>query len=110
MNEELKQKIMRMFGEREDGASVQKANASGDAAGGLILREAVELLAPVFWITSVTKMFDVFKQVLMFALGVLGFYQVFHWFVSGVPASWWLVLQVPLALVGLMAVLAGVVK
>lgn len=110
MNEEAKQKIMRMFGGDRGGDVPQEAEASKSSAGVLILREGIELVAPVFWITSVTKLFDVFKQVLMFALGVFGFYQVFHWLLTGVPSSWWLILQVPLALMGLLAVLVGIVK
>ncbi len=110
MNEKAKQEIMRMFGGGGNEPALQEAGASSGVEGALVLREAVELVAPVFWITSATKMFDVIKQLLMFAFGVFGFYQVFHWLVTGVPTSWWLVLQVPLALMGLMAALAGVVK
>lgn len=111
MNGNAKEEILRMFSAGR-GSAVQETpvGANGGSVGQLVLREVVELLAPVFWVTSLTRLVDAVRQVFMFAVGVFGFYMVFHWLLTGVPSSWWLAVQVPLALLGVMVALVGVVK
>ncbi|OZA30486.1 MAG: hypothetical protein B7X93_03065 [Hydrogenophilales bacterium 17-61-9] len=107
MNDEIKRKILRMF---DKPGSISDCGAGESGAKAILAREAVELLAPVFWLTSFTRLIDVLKQVFMFWIGAVCFYQIFHWLLTGVPASWWLVLQVPLVLFGLLVALLGVLK
>lgn len=109
MSDKTKQKIMRMFSGRAPGPAISSGHDEGGAKA-ILAREVVELVAPVFWFTSWSRLVDVLKQVFVFSVGVACFYQVFHWFVTGVPASWWLVLQVPLVFFGLLVALLGVLK
>lgn len=102
--EAVKMDIMEMFSlKRGSGTATQgDGEAEKSRFARLVMREAVELAAPVFWITSITKVVDLVKQVFVFLFSLFGFYQVVHWLLTGVPASWWLILQVPAALFGVM--------
>lgn len=111
MNENTKKEILEMFskgGRKRMREEDEEPNIDGAAK--LAVREAAELLAPIFWVSSVSKLFDLGRQVFMFALGVFGFYLVFNWFLTGVPASWWLVFQVPLAFFGVMMAMLGIFR
>lgn len=113
-NKKTSDTILRMFGGKGSvDAKSEQDSESGPSqhdAGRFFMREAVEMVAPVFWATSATKLILVIRQFFFFGVGVLGFYQTLNWLIGGVPSSWWLVLQVPVVFLGLMATIAGIVK
>ncbi len=111
VNENAKNETLKMFsGRREVPHPQREADPGRGGLGMWVLREVTELLAPVFWLTSLTKLILVAKHVFMFIVGSASFYYLFHWLLTGVPASWWLVLQVPFALFGLMLALSVIMK
>lgn len=111
--EAIKRDILKVFSNRRGSEAVLGACQVESGGGGfwkLALREAVELTAPVFWLTSFGKLVDLIKQPLVFGFSLFGFYQVFHWLLTGVPSSWWLVLQIPAALFGVMVAMTWLGK
>lgn len=105
--------MLRMFQKGDERDEVIKKMSQAAQGGNLkkfVLREAAELIAPIFWVTSGTKLVEAGKDLFKFALGAAGFFMVFHGLLTGVSFTWLLIFEIPLAIFGLLLALIAVFK